>query len=51
MSKHSGARGLRAVLEEVLLDTMFDLASKPGTYRLDAAAVEAGNPVHVAEAA
>ena len=29
LARKAGARGLRAVMEELLLDTMFDLPSEP----------------------
>ncbi len=51
MQRRTGARALRAVMEELLLDAMFDLPSSGGAavYRLDAAAVEAGGPRRVAD--
>lgn len=50
MARRTGARALRAVLEELLLDVMFDLPSGGGgVYRLDAAAVEAGTPRRTAD--
>lgn len=33
ISRKSGARGLRAIIEEVMLDTMFDLPSHPNVIR------------------
>jgi ATP-dependent Clp protease ATP-binding subunit ClpX len=47
MLRNTGARGLRAVMEELLLETMFDLPSHaPGTERfvIDEAAVVEGRP-------
>jgi ATP-dependent Clp protease ATP-binding subunit ClpX len=40
IARNTGARGLRAVLEELLLDTMFDLPANRGRWLLDANAVE-----------
>jgi ATP-dependent Clp protease ATP-binding subunit ClpX len=43
LSRGAGARGLRAVLEELLLDSMFDLPSSKGSrFVIDAEAVAAG---------
>ena len=39
-----GARGLRALVEDLLLDTMFHLPEKPGVYTLNAPAVQEGRP-------
>jgi ATP-dependent Clp protease ATP-binding subunit ClpX len=45
MRRDTGARGLRAVMEELLLDAMFDLPSHAGsTFRLDSESVERGQP-------
>ena len=45
MRRDTGARGLRAVMEELLLDAMFDLPSHVGsTYRIDGESVESGQP-------
>ena len=46
----TGARGLRAVMEELLLDVMFDLPSSTGgTWRIDAEAVKEGRPKKAAD--
>lgn len=46
INRGTGARALRAVLEELLLDVMFDLPSQQGgNYRLDEGAVSEGRPV------
>lgn len=43
MVRNAGARGLRAVLEELLLDSMFDLPSnKGGRFVIDEHAVSVG---------
>ena len=43
LTRKAGARGLRAVMEELLLDTMFDLPSNRGaTFRIDAESVSEG---------
>ena len=43
LTRNAGARGLRAVMEELLLDTMFDLPScKGSTFTIDAEAVACG---------
>ena len=46
MARNTGARGLRAVLEELLLDTMFDLPSRTSSdrYIIDETAVVEGRP-------
>src|SRR5262249_12669217 len=45
LARGTGARGLRAVLEELLLDTMFELPSLGGGYYLvDELAVKSGGP-------
>jgi ATP-dependent Clp protease ATP-binding subunit ClpX len=45
LARGTGARGLRAVIEDLLLETMFDLPSLGGgTYVVDEAAVGAGGP-------
>jgi ATP-dependent Clp protease ATP-binding subunit ClpX len=46
MTRNTGARGLRAVLEELLLETMFDLPSHLGSdrYVIDESAVVEGRP-------
>jgi ATP-dependent Clp protease ATP-binding subunit ClpX len=50
LGRDTGARALRAVLEELLLDVMFDLPSRAGgVYRLDAEAVAAGSPRRTAD--
>ena len=44
LARKAGARGLRAVLEELLLDSMFDLPSnKGGRFVIDEQAVSVGN--------
>jgi ATP-dependent Clp protease ATP-binding subunit ClpX len=44
-ARATGARGLRAVIEELLLDVMFDLpAERGGRYVIDEAAVRSGHP-------
>jgi ATP-dependent Clp protease ATP-binding subunit ClpX len=43
LTRNAGARGLRAVMEELLLDTMFDLPGCKGTiFTIDAESVSAG---------
>ncbi|HEY2736739.1 MAG TPA: ATP-dependent Clp protease ATP-binding subunit ClpX [Polyangiales bacterium] len=43
LTRNAGARGLRAVMEELLLDTMFDLPScKGATFTIDAESVACG---------
>jgi ATP-dependent Clp protease ATP-binding subunit ClpX len=43
LSRKAGARGLRAVMEELLLDTMFDLPTNRGaTFTIDAQSVSEG---------
>ena len=43
LTRNAGARGLRAVMEELLLDTMFDLPSCKGDcFTIDAEAVAHG---------
>ena len=50
LKRGTGARGLRAVMEELLLDAMFDLPSVSGsTYRLDEEAVNDGGPHRLPE--
>ncbi len=50
MRRGTGARGLRAVMEELLLDVMFDLPSTSGAvYRLDGEAVGEGRPRKMAD--
>jgi len=50
MSRRTGARALRAVLEELLLDAMFDLPGNAGgVYRLDEQAVADGSPRRTAD--
>ena len=50
LERSTGARGLRAVMEELLLDAMFDLPSMGGSvYRLDEPAVEEGHPHRLPE--
>jgi ATP-dependent Clp protease ATP-binding subunit ClpX len=50
LGRGTGARGLRAVMEELLLDAMFDLPSLGGsTWRIDAAAVAEGRPRRLAD--
>ena len=50
LSRRTGARGLRAVMEELLLEVMFDLPTVGGgVYRLDEDAVAAGAPRKVAD--
>jgi ATP-dependent Clp protease ATP-binding subunit ClpX len=45
LTRSTGARGLRAVIEELLLDTMFDLPSAGGGYyRVDERALHDGGP-------
>jgi len=48
MARHTGARGLRSVIEEVMLDLIYDLPDRKieGTkYVLDAAAIEQQKPL------
>ncbi|HZS37142.1 MAG TPA: ATP-dependent Clp protease ATP-binding subunit ClpX [Polyangia bacterium] len=50
LARSTGARGLRAVLEELLLDAMFDLPSnRGGRYVLDENAVSCGTPRRLGE--
>jgi ATP-dependent Clp protease ATP-binding subunit ClpX len=50
MSRNTGARGLRAVLEELLLDTMFDLPTMGASrYLIDEDAVVEGKPRRMSE--
>jgi ATP-dependent Clp protease ATP-binding subunit ClpX len=50
LSRNTGARGLRAVLEELLLDTMFDLPTLGGSrYLIDEDAVVEGKPRRMSE--
>ena len=42
MKKRTGARALRGIMEELLLDAMFDVPTSGGTYMLDKKAVEEG---------
>jgi ATP-dependent Clp protease ATP-binding subunit ClpX len=49
--RKTGARGLRAVLEDLLLDVMFELSLHPGAFVLDEEAVEQGRPRRVSQAA
>jgi ATP-dependent Clp protease ATP-binding subunit ClpX len=43
LTRKAGARGLRAVMEELLLDTMFDLPSSRGAvFTIDAESVACG---------
>jgi ATP-dependent Clp protease ATP-binding subunit ClpX len=43
LTRNAGARGLRAVMEELLLDTMFDLSNNKGaTFTIDADSVAQG---------
>ena len=43
LTRKAGARGLRAVMEELLLDTMFDLPNCKGTtFTIDAESVACG---------
>jgi ATP-dependent Clp protease ATP-binding subunit ClpX len=51
MLRHTGARGLRAVMEELLLDTMFDLPSHGAgmRYVIDESAVLEGAPHRLSE--
>jgi ATP-dependent Clp protease ATP-binding subunit ClpX len=43
-TRNTGARGLRAVMEELLLEVMFDLPGSGARYVIDAAAVAEGRP-------
>jgi ATP-dependent Clp protease ATP-binding subunit ClpX len=44
--KETGARGLRSIMEDVMLDIMFDLPDHQGsTYVIDARHVEGAEPV------
>jgi ATP-dependent Clp protease ATP-binding subunit ClpX len=46
LARGTGARALRAVIEDLLLDTMFDLpAAGGGLYLVDEQAVERGGPI------
>ena len=46
MKKDTGARGLRSIIEDVMLDVMFDLPDNPGTsYLITDRNVNAGEPV------
>lgn len=38
------ARGIRSILEDLLLDTQFNLVAKPGTYTIDSESVSSGQP-------
>ena len=50
LDRGTGARGLRAVMETLLLDAMFDLPSMSGSvYRLDEEAVNEGGPHRIPE--
>ena len=52
LERNTGARGLRSILENVLLETMYDLPSRSdvGTVILDEAAITgAGQPTFKAE--
>jgi ATP-dependent Clp protease ATP-binding subunit ClpX len=51
LGRGTGARGLRAVMEELLLDVMFDLPSLGGgaVYRLDENAVAERRPRRTAD--
>ena len=42
LSRKTGARGLRAVLEDLLLDAMFELAGTPARFVIDEASVSTG---------
>jgi ATP-dependent Clp protease ATP-binding subunit ClpX len=46
LARETGARGLRAIMEDVMLDLMYDLPDHAGsTYVIDEQNVEAGKPV------
>jgi ATP-dependent Clp protease ATP-binding subunit ClpX len=48
MDRHTGARGLRSVVEEVMLELMYDLPDRDNKgikYVLDAAAIEQSKPL------
>ena len=46
MKKDTGARGLRSIIEDVMLDVMFDLPDNPGTsYLITDRNINAGEPV------
>ena len=49
MARNTGARGLRSVLEAVLLEAMFELPQKRGRWVIDADAVENCSPRRVSE--
>ena len=50
MARGTGARALRAVMEELLLDVMFDLPSMHGSvFRIDEEAVAEGRPRRTAD--
>ena len=51
MNRHTGARGLRAVMEELLLETMFDLPTHGdgARYLIDADSVVEGHPRRLPE--
>ncbi len=44
LSRNTGARGLRSVMEELLLDAMFELPARRGRWLLDEDAVLVGRP-------
>ena len=46
MERHTGARGLRSIMESLLLDTMYDLPSKNEVAKviIDAEVVEGRKP-------
>jgi ATP-dependent Clp protease ATP-binding subunit ClpX len=46
MKKDTGARGLRSIIEDVMLDVMFDLPDNAGTsYLITDRNIDAGEPV------
>jgi ATP-dependent Clp protease ATP-binding subunit ClpX len=49
LARNIGARGLRAVLEDLLLDVMFELPAKHGRWLIDEAAVAEGTLRRVSE--
>ncbi|MDP3985654.1 MAG: ATP-dependent Clp protease ATP-binding subunit ClpX, partial [bacterium] len=48
-ARGTGARGLRAILEDLLLDAMFEIPTRPGHYVLDEASVKAGRARAISE--